>query len=51
MAGPKQQLSPGVVEALERYLNRSGRLLILQDALCESGLEQYARWGIAVQSE
>lgn len=51
VAGPKQQLSPGVVEALERYLNRSGRLLILQDALCESGLEpMMRRWGIAVQS-
>ena len=28
VAGPTQQLSVGVVEALERYLNRSGRLLI-----------------------
>ena len=51
VAGPKQQLSVGVVEALERYLNRSGRLLILQDALSESGLEpMMRRWGIALQS-
>ena len=51
VAGPTQQLSVGVVEALERYLNRSGRLLILQDALCESGLEpMMRRWGIAIQS-
>tara|TARA_X000000368_G_scaffold418549_1_gene418673 strand:- start:2349 stop:3800 length:1452 start_codon:yes stop_codon:yes gene_type:complete len=51
VAGPTQQLSVGAVEALERYLNRSGRLLILQDALRESGLEpMMRRWGIAVQS-
>ena len=51
VAGPTQQLSVGVVEALERYLDRSGRLLILQDALYESGLEpMMRRWGIAIQS-
>ena len=50
VAGPAQRLSSGAVEALERYLNRSGRLLILQDALRESGLEpMMRRWGVATQ--
>jgi ABC-type uncharacterized transport system involved in gliding motility auxiliary subunit len=50
VAGPTQRLSLGAVEALERYLNRSGRIFILQDALRESGLEpMMRRWGIATQ--
>lgn len=52
IAGPGQKMSAGEVEMIEEYLSRSGRLLVLLDALTESGLEDMLRrWGVALRSD
>ena len=49
IAGPLLQLSEGVLAALDDYLSKNGRLMVLQDSLHQSGLESLLRrWGVAL---
>jgi hypothetical protein len=49
IAGPKQRLAEREVRAVRNYLDRHGRLLLLQDPGVESGLEPLlAEWGITL---
>ena len=51
IAGPKRKLSKSSIEMIEDYLNRSGRLFIMLDALYETGLENFLReWGVVINS-
>ncbi len=50
--GPTKRLSKAEVEMLEEYLARSGRLMVLLDALRETGLDQMLRrWGVALRND
>lgn len=52
IAGPAKTMGPIEVEMIEDYLSRNGRVMILLDALKESGLEQMLRrWGIALRQD
>ncbi|MEE9369206.1 MAG: GldG family protein [Pontiella sp.] len=52
IAGPAKILSSVEVEMIEDYLNRNGRVMIMIDALKESGLEaMLRRWGVALRQD
>lgn len=52
IAGASQEMSRGEAEMIEDYLNRSGRLMILHDALKKNGLEpMIRRWGVALRND
>ena len=50
IAGPTKEFNFTELNILERYLDQSGRLFILHDALMQSGLSSMMRrWGAAMQ--
>ena len=50
--GPTKRLGAVEVEMIEEYLNRSGRVMILLDALKETGLESMLRrWGVGLRND
>lgn len=52
IAGPTKRMSSVEIEMIEDYLNRSGRVMILLDALKETGLESMlTRWGVALRED
>lgn len=52
VAGPSKMLSAAETEMIEDYLNRSGRVLLMLDALIETGLEPVLnRWGVALRND
>lgn len=52
IAGPTKLMSATEIEMIEGYLHRSGRLMILLDALKETGLDpMLRRWGIALRND
>ena len=52
IAGPAKTMSSVEVEMIEEYLNRNGRVLILLDALKETGLEaMLRRWGVGLRHD
>jgi ABC-type uncharacterized transport system involved in gliding motility auxiliary subunit len=52
IAGPSKILSTTELEMIEDYLNRSGRVFVLLDALKETGLEPMLnRWGVGLRKD
>jgi len=52
IAGPSKVMSAAEIEMIEDYLSRSGRVLVLLDALKETGLEpMLRRWGVALRND
>jgi len=52
IAGPSKPMSSIEAEMVEDYLNRSGRVMVLLDALKETGLEaMLRRWGVALRND
>ena len=52
IAGPDQAMSATEVEMVEDYLRRSGRVMILLDALKDGGLEpMLRRWGVGLRND
>lgn len=52
IAGPEKALSTTGIEMVEEYLRRSGRVMILLDALKETGLEpMLRRWGVGLRND
>ena len=52
IAGPEKMMSSVEVEMVEDYLNRSGRVLVMLDALKETGMEpMLSRWGVALRDD
>ena len=52
IAGPAKVMSSVEVEMIEEYLSRNGRLLVLLDALKETGLEDMLRrWGVSLRHD
>lgn len=52
IAGPSKKLSSVEVEMVEDYLNRSGRVMVMLDALKETGLESMLhRWGVGLRHD
>ncbi|MBT8043166.1 MAG: GldG family protein [Kiritimatiellales bacterium] len=52
IAGPAKTMDSIEVEMIEDYLNRSGRVLVLIDALKETGLEPMLyRWGVGLRQD
>ncbi len=52
VAGPNQKMSTVEADMIEGYLSRGGRLLVLLDALKETGLEDMLRrWGVALRTD
>ena len=52
IAGPSKVISATELEMIEDYLNRSGRVMILLDALKETGLDlMLRRWGVALRND
>ncbi len=52
IAGPTKNMSAIETEMIEDYLNRSGRVLIMLDALKDGGLEPLLRrWGVGVRDD
>jgi ABC-type uncharacterized transport system involved in gliding motility auxiliary subunit len=52
IAGPEKKMSSIEIEMIEDYLNRSGRVLLMLDALKETGLEpMLRRWGVAIRDD
>jgi ABC-type uncharacterized transport system involved in gliding motility auxiliary subunit len=52
IAGPSKPMSATESEMVEDYLNRSGRVMVLLDALKETGLEtMLRRWGVALRND
>lgn len=52
IAGPEKMMSSIEVEMIENYLNRSGRVLVMLDALIETDLElMLTRWGVALRND
>lgn len=52
VAGPASKMSTVEVEMIEEYLNHSGRVMIMLDALKETGLEDLLRrWGVALRED
>lgn len=50
--GPTKPMSAVEVEMIEDYLNRSGRVMVLLDALKETGLESMLRrWGVGLRND
>lgn len=52
IAGPAKIMGSVEVEMIEEYLNRNGRVMILLDALKETGLETMLnRWGVGLRHD
>jgi ABC-type uncharacterized transport system involved in gliding motility auxiliary subunit len=52
IAGPSKRMNPEEVQIVDDYLSRSGRVLVLLDAMKESGLEQMLfRWGVQLRDD
>lgn len=52
IAGPSKMMSVTEAQMVEDYLNRSGRVMVLLDALKETGLEpMLRRWGVALRND
>jgi ABC-type uncharacterized transport system involved in gliding motility auxiliary subunit len=52
IAGPDSKMSMVEVEMIEDYLNHSGHVMIMIDALKETGLEDLLRrWGVALRED
>jgi len=52
IAGPEKMMSSVEIEMIEDYLNRSGRVLIMLDALKKTDLEpMLSRWGVALRND
>lgn len=52
IAAPSSVMSSVEVEMVEEYLSRSGRVLVLLDALKETGLEpMLQRWGVGLRND
>jgi len=52
LAGPSKPMGTDEVEMVEDYLGRSGRVMVLLDALVETGLEpMLRRWGVALRND
>jgi ABC-type uncharacterized transport system involved in gliding motility auxiliary subunit len=52
IAGPTKRMSATEAEMVEEYLNRSGRVMLLLDALKQTGLENMLRrWGVALRND
>ena len=52
IAGPTKSMSAIEAEMIEDYLRRSGRVMILLDALQETGLESMLRrWGVGLRND
>ena len=52
IAGPDKKMSTVEIEMIEDYLSRGGRVLMLLDALKETGLEpMLRRWGVALRDD
>lgn len=52
IAGPAKKLAAVEVEMIEEYLKRSGRVLVMLDALKETGLEpMLRRWGVGLRND
>ncbi|MDF7825611.1 GldG family protein [Pontiellaceae bacterium B12227] len=52
IAGPEKMMSSVEIEMIEDYLSRSGRVLVMLDALRETGLEpMLSRWGVALRDD
>ena len=50
--GPSKVMSTVAVEMIEEYLSRSGRVMVLLDALKETGLEpMLRRWGVGLRDD
>ena len=49
IAGPSRRISQPELDLIDAYLERSGRVFMLLDAMTESGLDALlARWGVAL---
>ncbi|MCK4563814.1 MAG: GldG family protein [Verrucomicrobia bacterium] len=52
IAGPDKAMSAAEVDMVEDYLRRSGRVMILLDALKDGGLEpMLRRWGVGLRND
>lgn len=52
VAGPAKNMSAVEAEMIEDYLSRSGRVMLLLDALKETGLEpMLRRWGVGLRND
>ncbi len=52
IAGPSKLMRAAEAEMIEDYLSRSGRVMVLLDALQETGLEpMMRRWGVALRND
>ena len=52
VAGPTKPMGASEVEMIEDYLGRSGRVMVLLDALMETGLDaMLRRWGIGLRND
>ncbi|MDF7799525.1 GldG family protein [Pontiellaceae bacterium B1224] len=52
IAGPEKMMSSIEIEMIEDYLSRSGRVLVMLDALKETDLEpMLRRWGVALRND
>ena len=52
IAGPEKRMSSVEIEMIEAYLNRSGRVLVMLDALKETGMEPLlGRWGVVLRDD
>jgi ABC-type uncharacterized transport system involved in gliding motility auxiliary subunit len=52
IAGPESKMSTVEAEMIENYLNHSGHVMIMLDALKETGLEDLLRrWGVALRED
>lgn len=49
---PQKMLSQAELEMIEEYLNRSGRVMVLLDAMTQTGLEELLlRWGVMLRND
>lgn len=52
VAGPTKMMSKVEAEMIEAYLNRNGRVMLLLDALIDTGLEDMVRrWGVGLRND
>jgi len=52
IAGPRKQLHPAEIEMIEEYLKRSGRVMIMLNAIVSSGLKpMLLRWGVKIRND
>jgi len=52
IAGPRKRLHPAEVEMIEEYLKRSGRVLVMLNAMNTTGLEpMLRRWGVKLRND